>query len=356
MTRAVWTAALGALLAGSAAAFDLPSLYVPGLGLAALSAGAAGWVELAVRGARLDREPGPATVMEDEPYELTLDVRPGRVPLPGGMLAVGSMVERAIPLGARRVRHVAAVARFARRGRRALPPVRMTLSDPLGLATRTLEIGASEVLVLPRVEPLEVDGLGRAPGGREAGARGAAADPELDSLRPHQPGAPAARIHWPTFARTGQMMERRLVGDADSRPVVVLDTSDPVDADALDRAVRAAASICLALARTGGCATFLPGDRRPTRLGPDLHAWPALHARLALVEATASARRLPAAMGDRSVFLVTARRDAARSDAIAGRGGERYVVAAGADRRPSEELEVAWYGVRRIRSAGRTAA
>ena len=48
-------------------------------------------------------------------------------------------------------------------------------------------------------------------------------------------------------------------------------------------AVRAAASLCVHLARKDGCAILLPGERRPIEIGHDLGAWPAVHARLALV-------------------------------------------------------------------------
>jgi hypothetical protein len=53
--------------------------------------------------------------------------------------------------------------------------------------------------------------------------------------------------------------------------------------------VRAAASLCLALARAGGCALLLPGERRPTAIEADLAGWPVAHVRLALVD-DASAR------------------------------------------------------------------
>ncbi len=92
------------------------------------------------------------------------------------------------------------------------------------------------------------------------------------------------------------MVERRLVADADARPLVVLDPRDPPTPEALDSAVRAAASLAVYLARrAGGCSLLLPGDRRATSLQHDLRGWPALHARLALLEATdggPNARRL----------------------------------------------------------------
>ena len=54
-------------------------------------------------------------------------------------------------------------------------------------------------------------------------------------------------------------------------------------------AVRAAASLCVHLARASGCAVLLPGDRRPVEIGHDMGAWPGVHVRLA------AGRRVPAA-------------------------------------------------------------
>ncbi len=114
-----------------------------------------------------------------------------------------------------------------------------------------------------------------------------AAELEIDGLRPYREGAPASRIHWPSVARTGEMLERRLVAELDSAPLVVVDPSAPSGEENLDKAIRAAASLCVHLAQVGGCAVLLPGDRRPIEIGHDMGAWPAVHVRLALVEAGA---------------------------------------------------------------------
>jgi uncharacterized protein (DUF58 family) len=50
---------------------------------------------------------------------------------------------------------------------------------------------------------------------------------------------------------------------------------------ALDAAVRACASLAVALAKAGGCGVMLPGDRRPTTLDASLGGWTHLHARMA---------------------------------------------------------------------------
>jgi len=82
-------------------------------------------------------------------------------------------------------------------------------------------------------------------------------------------------------------MERKLISETDSRPLVVLDPrapAGPAGAADVDAAVRAAASLTVHFARQGGCWLLLPGDRRATVIERDLLAWPAAHVRLALVE------------------------------------------------------------------------
>src|SRR5919198_3300186 len=56
------------VLAG--AAFDSPTLYVPGIALAGVAAAARAWVGLAARRTRLECLPGPWSVVEGEPCRL----------------------------------------------------------------------------------------------------------------------------------------------------------------------------------------------------------------------------------------------------------------------------------------------
>jgi uncharacterized protein (DUF58 family) len=298
VTRAAWAALLGTLLVLTAAGFDTASLYLPGIGLLLLSVGAALWVALAAHGLSVERKTGPHTVQEDDPYPLRLELRPGALPPPGGELH-DPLLTDPVPLGGRAPGRLRIDVRFGRRGRRHFEPGLLVVHDPLRLAVREVAVagGDQEVLVLPRVEPVLAVGGGGAggagvgpdAGGDRAGLRGrvdgSAAELDLDGLRPYRLGTPASRIHWPAVARSGEMLERRLTSDADSAPLVVLDSARPPSEGALDQAVRAAASLCLHLATKGGCALLLPGERRPVAIGSDLSAWPAMHARLALVEA-----------------------------------------------------------------------
>jgi uncharacterized protein (DUF58 family) len=286
VSRAGGAAALGGLMLAAALTFGAATLYVPAVALLILAAGSAAWVALAAAGAGIARHGGPHAVEEEQPWPLVLELRPGLVAFPGGEV-VEPLLGDPVPLGRHRPGRSRIAVRFERRGRRTLEPARLVIRDPLGLARRELAAPELELIVLPRIEPVLAPDGGAASGVAPRSARplAAAAEVEPDSLRPYRQGAPAARIHWPTVARTGDVMERRLAADADSLPLVVLDPRRPPSEDALDRAVRAAASLCVHLARRGGCSLMLPGDRRASEIDRDLHAWPALHIRLALVEA-----------------------------------------------------------------------
>jgi uncharacterized protein (DUF58 family) len=295
MLRPFLTALLGLALCLAGGTFDTPSLYVPGVALILLAVGAVAWVRLAARGATVERMPGPHTVVEEEPYPLRVEVRSGALPPPGGEL-LAPLLGWPVPIGGRWSRRLRINVRFSRRGRRVLEPELLVIRDALRMYSREV-VGDSrdEVLVLPRVEPVTAPGSGGAGRGAESGLGAApslsgrrldasAAELEIDGLRQYREGAPASRIHWPSVARTGEMLERRLVAELDAAPLVILDPSSPASEEALDKAVRAAASLCVWLGRTDGCSVLLPGDRRPIEIGHDLGAWPGVHARLALVE------------------------------------------------------------------------
>src|SRR5918912_601221 len=201
MSRALASVALGATLVLAAATFDTPSLYVPGLALVVLAVGAATWVALAARGAAVVRGAAPSTVVEDEPYPLRLEIRSGVLPPPGGEL-LEPLLGWPVPIAGRWSRRVRINVRFSRRGRRRLEPATLVIQDPLGLALREVRgPDGGDLLVLPRIEPVEAAGRGSGGGaGVDPGNRGAgglvlplsAAELEIDGLRPYREGAPAS--------------------------------------------------------------------------------------------------------------------------------------------------------------------
>jgi uncharacterized protein (DUF58 family) len=336
LSRLRATGLLAAALALGGALFDSPSLYVPAVGLALLAAAAAAWVGLAARGAAAERLPGDWSVVEGEPYRVAVQLRSGRVPAPGGTL-LDPLLAEPRPLGPRFGGRVEAETSFEGRGRRPLPPPMLRISDPFGLRVVGVRGPATaEVLVLPRIEPVRVPlqggELARQGGegqshGDDVGLDAEAVDFEIDGLRPYRPGTPASRIHWRSVARSGELIEHRLVSGGGSDPLVVLDAHAPADAAWLDRAVRAAASLCRHFGERGGCVLLLPGESRPRRLDRSLRGWADMHARLALVGRT---RRSPVLRRRRSaaVYWVSAAADAAETAARAGALGG-YLVTPG---------------------------
>ncbi len=283
MSRALQAATLGIALCLLAAAFGVPGLYVPGVALALVATSAETIVRLATWRGRVTREPRVARIEEGSSLRLSVRVDlwlPLRCELSGWPGAPFK------PLPALRRAPVELTARALRRGAHVIGPVEIRLRDPFSICTRLLRSNPSQVLVLPRVEHVPSRDLARVSGLARTTRPGTsdASGTDVDGLRPYRHGAPASRIHWPTVARTRTLVERRLQDEAEGLPVVVLDASAPASDERLDMAVRAAASLCVALARLGGCVLLLPGDARTRRLGSDLTGWPELHERLALVE------------------------------------------------------------------------
>ena len=291
MQHARPTALLAIAFGLTAALFDTEPLWVPAATLALLAAGSAAWVVLGARDVRIRRTLGARRVVEDEPVTILIDVSAGRIGLPPATV-IDPLLPAPVALrtGAAGGR-VRIEARFGRRGRRALSLPRVVVADPLGLATRAVGARASagddEILVLPRIEPVVAAGSGgEATRLARRGPLAAGAETELDGIRPLRDGTPASRIFWPAVARGADAQERFLATGSKSSPLVVVDPRGGASDEALDAAVRAAASLARALAQAGGCSVLLPGDRRAVELGETLAGWGHLHARLALLTAS----------------------------------------------------------------------
>ena len=252
------------------------------------------------------------------------------LPLPPGWIDEPLLPEPVQVRAGRRRASLRVEVSFARRGRRQLEPPVLVLRDPFGLAQKTvLGRAGDEILVLPRIEPV----LATAAGGdatHAVHARAAlisAAETEIDGVRVYREGVPASRIHWPSLAAGHGLMERKLISEADSRPLVVLDPRGASSQAALDAAVRAAASLTVHFARAGGCGLLLPGDRRALVVERDLMGWAPAHVRLALLDGKAGPS-LVAAQNRRGVVVYVAARVMDRPPRALGRmpGGSVLVV------------------------------
>jgi len=332
MRSAFGCAGLGLLLLLVAGTFDAEPLYVTGSALALLGLGAAGWIAAGAWGAEIERELGSRSVLEEQPLAVVITARSGALPLPPGWIDEPLLPDPVRFQAGRRSTRVRVEIRFGRRGRRRLAPPALVLRDPFGLAQQVVRGDhEDEILVLPRTYPVNVTATGGE--ARPAHARAAliaAAETEIDGLRPFRDGTPASRIHWPSVARGHGMMERKLISESDSRPLVVLDPRAPASQDALDSAVRAAGSLLLHFARRSGCGLLLPGDRRAVSVEPDLLAWPQAHVRLALLD-DSTGPALTAAQNRRGLVVFVSARPVDRPPRGLGRtpGGCLIVVPGG---------------------------
>ena len=275
---------------------------------------------------QVERELSGATVQEQAPLRAAVRAARHGVPVPG-------LEARAWPggpllsLARSRDATITAEIRFARRGRHELAPASVVIGDPLGLAGRTILSSADDVLVLPRIEPLQLTDLGgradelgaakRACGrGRRHRGRLARCPPTRRARVAHPLADGGADDHvdgaalWPTVTRRRLWSWTRVT---------------PPAPDALDQALRAAASLCVHLARDGACGLLLPGDRRPARFDRELHGFAESHARLALLEPDAGAPPLGCLAGATTVVLGDGRDG--RAAAVAQlRAPARYLV------------------------------
>jgi uncharacterized protein (DUF58 family) len=144
------------------------------------------------------------------------------------------------------------------RGRYLLGPLIVNASDPFALSRLRLEFDdRDELFVTP-----EIEDLGAAPDPASGPSFGASrarqlfrTGEEYYTMRQYQEGDDLRRIHWPSVARTGDLMIRQDESTRRSSGLVFLDTRAAAlgrtHTPAFERGVSAAASVGVLLARRG---------------------------------------------------------------------------------------------------------
>ena len=213
MRSAIGCAALGLLLLLVAGTFDAEPLYVTGSALVLLGLGAAGWIGLGARGARVQRSISRRSVVEEEPLQVEIDAFAGRLPLPPGWIDEPLLPEPVRFNAGRRSARVRVEVTFGRRGRRMLPPPALVLRDPFGLAQRVVTGGEpDELLVLPRIFPVTATAGGE--DSEHAHARATTARAEPYRLGQQRLVDPAGRERELPARRLDPDRERLLLDDA----------------------------------------------------------------------------------------------------------------------------------------------
>lgn len=176
------------------------------------------------------------------------------------------------------------------RGVYRVGPTEITNGDPFGLAqTRSASGPIDRIVVYPAVEDLSGFPIvrGQDPAmqaSRPEHARRGGED--FYTLREYQRGDDLRRVHWPSSARTDELMIRQLETPWQSRALVLLDvrTQSYESPAAFEKAVSGAATIVTHLVSSGFDADLWAGDADPI----DASRYASAMERLALVQPDAS--------------------------------------------------------------------
>lgn len=162
-----------------------------------------------------------------------------------------------IPPG--RARAIEYTVRSHLRGRHRLGPLGVQVQDPFGLATRHAVLeGSADLVVLPPVRPLgssshPTSGVGSE--GEQAHLIALHGEDDV-TVREYRDGDDLRHIHWPSTARTGDLMVRQEDRPAQRRALIVLDPrpgghGGTGATSSFEWAVAAAASIAAHLTGSG---------------------------------------------------------------------------------------------------------
>jgi uncharacterized protein (DUF58 family) len=162
-------------------------------------------------------------------------------------------------LGAQQASSVAYTVRADVRGRYAVGPLSVRLTDPFGLCELTRSFPSVDKLtVIPQISALpRVRLAGEYAGTGDSRARSVAVHGEDDAAtREYRDGDDLRRVHWRSTARVGELMVRREEQPWESRATVVLDTRlyahrGEGPTASFEWAVSAAASIAVHLREAG---------------------------------------------------------------------------------------------------------
>ncbi len=152
---------------------------------------------------------------------------------------------------------------FRRRGRYRGQPVQVTTRFPFGFFRLRRKLAAPrEIVVFPRVRPIDVALLNASRGGLLARATRRAQSDEFFRLREYATGDHVHHIHWKSSAKLDDMMVREFGEDEQERLCIgfVPVFTDEQDSSEFEQLVTAAASLVAHLQLAGVSFRFLAGE------------------------------------------------------------------------------------------------
>ena len=277
-TRAGYaTLAFGVVSLIAGRLFGLFELYIVAAAALALVACAAAWVVLNWRGLSVSRTVTPARLHVGSTSSVTLSLSNRRI-IPTPVAQITDEVDgtpradaHVPPLTRGKVTRASYRVPAEVRGRIALGPMRTRVTDPFALATvlRTSAPDAA-VLVLPAYDvvsaPPQPSGRVASKADRSPGRIGAHGE-EFSSLRDYVVGDDLRKVHWPSTARSGDLVVRSEHVPEHGDSMVMLDVRSAVATpETFERMVSAATSLLIACFTRGDTVRF------KTTAGDDLVA------------------------------------------------------------------------------------
>jgi uncharacterized protein (DUF58 family) len=162
------------------------------------------------------------------------------------------------------------------RGYYGIGPLSIDTTDPFGLARVRVRLGErEELVVLPQVEDLTTPP--EAASGHNVGASRARqllrSGEEYYTMRAYQQGDDLRRIHWPSVARTGELMIRQDEATKRAAGVLFVDNREAAlgrsHEPAFERTVSSAASVGMLLANAGFTIRLATSDTPAVMYGGD---------------------------------------------------------------------------------------
>ena len=262
-TRAgIATAAFAVLFLIAGRVFGIFELYIVAAAMLALVVCASAWVLLNWRSLRVRRMVSPARLHAGSTSTVTLDLSNDRL-VPTPVARITDEVEGTVRADAqvppiRRHSNTRASYRVPTetRGRIDIGPMKTRVTDPFGLASsmRTSAPDTS-LLVLPRIDviapPPQPGGTTAQQMDRSPNRVGPNGD-EFSSLRAYATGDDLRKVHWPSSARTGDLVVRNEHIPEHGHSLVLLDVRvSAADPATFENMVSAAASIVVACRERG---------------------------------------------------------------------------------------------------------
>jgi uncharacterized protein (DUF58 family) len=269
---------IGARVAGS------PTLHMIAVGLVVLPFAAAGLARWSRQRLRIRRRLSDARVQPGQRVTVELEIE-NLAATHTSFLLLEDQLPAALGRSARLViaglrakgkQRVSYSLSAQTRGRYTLGPLTVDLSDPFALTKLRVEFDEREELVVtPEVEQLA--GGPNSPFGMTSGLALSRhlfrTGDDFYTMRPYQEGDDLRRIHWPSVARSGELMIRQDESARRSTAVLFVDTRESavgkIHTPCFEKVVSAAASVGVLLIRYGFSMKLATTQLPPQRVGEE---------------------------------------------------------------------------------------